>query len=904
VVFDRWMTLRWKSAAGLCAVLLTASCVVAQNGRPTPADPEKRQAESDPADNGASRPQPIERGKVADGDADATEQPSVGEVVPPGNGPRRADIPEGLVKIAFDDVSVDQTFDFISRYTGKVVIPIRPVTLRNTKITVVSEQPIPRTKALDMLFNTLRLNGIGIIENDDVIIIDQLNEIVRGGEMPLIPADQSIMHREDKGTIIVKIFRLQEADAEIVAEELGDSLPDYASLTVDPNSNQIVAVGDVGLCQHLQRLIDELDRNYALPVTQTYRLKYSDANEIANNIYDLFETDENAQGGRAGRTVGGRGRNGRRGGQANQSAQPTGGPPGPMIPLRVTVNVQQNTVTVKADRRVIDQISGLVQSQWDVPRPESTSKVYNLEYTDPLKVRDLLQTILGQGGGGGSAARGARQRAGGQGGGGRTDVSEVVGGIYNIEAYSDSNSIVVVSKTEQSLDFLDAIIEKIDRPTDIGMPVVVPLKHANAVELSEELNVLLSDAGSGLTLPRPQQGLSGQSIGDTGGGAGGAGGGAAPAGRQGDGQQNQIQFPWQQGGAAGGEGTEQSPPTSLVGKIRVVPVIRQNALSILCPPAFTDAVVNIVHQLDQPTRQVMISAVIAEVELGDDLELGLRFSSSDAISGDLPDFRLSGSGAIEGSEEDFLDNLFDTSVLDVNVSINALVQALQRETNIRILQEPRVFTADNQEAEFFDGQEVPVVENTQTTAEGTVNEQVQRVEVGVILNVRPRITAQGDVELEVFLELSSVSPQTGPDGGFIFDRRRTSTEVIIESGQTIVVSGILRDQESQIINKIPLLGDIPLLGELFKFRDQETRRSELVAFITPQVVERPDDNYTNYNAEELERLRQLTKPLREQKESLRDEPVRERMAPFRSEPTPTTRPTPDNHAGPSSQNNN
>jgi len=99
-------------------------------------------------------------------------------------------------------------------------------------------------------------------------------------------------------------------------------------------------------------------------------------------------------------------------------------------------------------------------------------------------------------------------------------------------------------------------------------------------------------------------------------------------------------------------------------------------------------------------------------------------------------------------------------------------------------------------------------------------------------------------------------------GGFILDRRQTKSRITVKNGQTIVLSGILTQQESTIRRRIPLLGDIPIIGELFTSRDNETTNSELFAFITPTVVNHPDENDGNYNADDLETLEKFDLPIK------------------------------------------
>jgi general secretion pathway protein D len=111
----------------------------------------------------------------------------------------------------------------------------------------------------------------------------------------------------------------------------------------------------------------------------------------------------------------------------------------------------------------------------------------------------------------------------------------------------------------------------------------------------------------------------------------------------------------------------------------------------------------------------------------------------------------------------------------------------------------------------------------------------------------------------------------------VFDRRETTTQIIVQDGQTIVISGILRDFESRVQRKVPLLGDIPLVGELFKSWENQTSRTELLAFITPIVVDNPQENDENFNERARKRLKDLSEPLKEQKRKEPEEQIRRRL---------------------------
>ncbi len=818
------------------------------------------------------RPEPIPASAVSlagfSGDEDLADLAFENTFVPVRNGPRRR--PSGADKVifAFRAAPIDELVPFIVQTTGKVVMPVRLSTLKNTKITLVTDEPLEPSRALDLLFESLRLHGVGVVETDDVIILDQLDNIGKSGALPVLSADEDVLGRTDRASMVIKIFRAVNTEASGIGDRILETFPDYATLTVDPNSNQIVVLGDIGLCQQVQKLIYELDNTYVVPRTRTFRLKYADANEIAQNITELFEQDSSPA-----RTTPARSRRqqqtGRRSSSSSTRRLTSTGGVGPTVELRLTVNVQQNAVTVQAEPAVIEEITELVENHWDLPRSPRTSKLYALKYTDPLKVRDLLQALLG--GGSGGAAQGGQRRGSGT-SRARSGIEQMVGGIYTIEAYPDSNSLIVLCKTEFSFDFLDDLIDSLDQPSDIGLPMLIELKHANAVTLAELLNIQLADGGGG-GMSIPDQGLRGREGGDTDGATGGGG-------REGTGPAGTMTFPWQNGRAR----EDQTPESSLIGKVRIVPVVRQNALSILAPPAHREALRELVEYYDRPGRQVMISVIIAEVALSDSLSLGLRLSSFDIDSPERPDNAILGTGAFSVTDEGgLLSRLFDTAVLSANFNINVFFQALAQNNRVRILQEPRIFTADNQEANFFDGRDVPFITNTTINSLGNPTDSFEYREVGVSLNVRPRITAHRHVDMEINLELSTISDER-LFGGAILDRRETTTRVVVKSGQTIVLSGILRDEESEIIRKVPFLGDIPLLGLLFQSRETETVRSELIAFITPYVVDNPDENDTNFNEAERQRLKDLSRPLKEQDDLLDNDRTRKRILPEPVEP--------------------
>ena len=748
--------------------------------------------------------------------------------------PLKVDIPAGLVILAFNEVPIEDTLGFIAQTTGKVVIPVSATSLRAKKITLRNNEPVDRTVALDLLFQAFRLNQIGVIERDDMIIIGPLDAMLSDiGDIPVLGVNDDVMNRQDRGTLVIKVFSIERTEAAVIGDRINELFPDYGSLTVYPVSNQIVLLGDIGLCQRIQDLINQLDKVWRSGEVKTFRLKYADASEISTNILDLFEE--------SGSSPVNTNRNQNRGNTAANTSNSD------KVELRLTVNMQQNSVTVQAEPDVMEDIEELILKEWDLPRPTETSKMYVLQYSDPIIIRNLLQEILGDGSSSNSGG-GAR---GGQ--AGRADVAEAMSGVYRFEAYPDKNALLVLSKTEESFAFLDSIIESLDMPSDVGLPRIVELKHADAVSLSEEINALLAAPGVSATIQRPDEGLSGEGFGSS----------AAATDNEAGGN---MSFPWQQGGA---NADDQSPESSLISKIRLVPIVRQNALAIVAPPEYMQHVLDVIEEFDRPARQVMISATIAAVTLTDDLELGLRWGNSviPSISGNS----IGVSGEFVGQSNGLLSGLFQNggAIMDVFGSVGIALDALSQLTNVRIIQQPRTFTSDNKESIFFNGREIPIKTTTNTTSSGLVEGGFDYRDVGVLLNVRPRITAHGDVDLTINVELSDQNG-TGVGDNPIFARRQIRSQIQLRDGQTVLIGGILKESEQKTKNKFPLLGDIPIIGALFTSVNNTTIREELLVFITPTIVSTLLDNNDNYNLEYLERLQEITLPVEDQVKNIKE----------------------------------
>jgi len=215
---------------------------------------------------------------------------------------------------------------------------------------------------------------------------------------------------------------------------------------------------------------------------------------------------------------------------------------------------------------------------------------------------------------------------------------------------------------------------------------------------------------------------------------------------------------------------------------------------------------------------------------------------------------------------------FDSSLLQIQTGddLGFFLQALSTDNSVRILQQPRVFTRDNKEAKFVAGQDVSIITgNTAGFGTAGTTQSFEQQFVGVGINVRPRITQDNNVAMEVEILLSNLSASTASfNSNPVIDRRQTNTNVTVKNGQTIVISGIRREQETKIDRRLPFIGDIPILGAAFSSTERQKEVVELVVFLVPVVVENPDANDSNFNETERERLKKLQEPLEQSSELL------------------------------------
>jgi len=269
-----------------------------------------------------------------------------------------------------------------------------------------------------------------------------------------------------------------------------------------------------------------------------------------------------------------------------------------------------------------------------------------------------------------------------------------------------------------------------------------------------------------------------------------------------------------------------------------------NALIIQAPPRQMQTLLSVVEQLDVRRSQVLVEGIIAEVTSDTAKELGVQWQTS--LPGGDGAFAGSRFGGVEsGPIDDPFDDEDSTSLLTgltlgyfSGGDIRGLLRALQSDQLTNVLSTPSLMTMDNAEAEIVVGQNVPFITgqftNNATTPDNPF-QTIERRDVGIILRVRPQINEGDAVRLDIEQEVSSIDRDaTGSD--LITNERSITTSVLVDDGQVIVLGGLIEENQQETAQKIPLLGDIPLVGNLFRNSRNDTTQTNLMVFLRPSIV--------------------------------------------------------------------
>jgi len=482
-----------------------------------------------------------------------------------------------------------------------------------------------------------------------------------------------------------------------------------------------------------------------------------------------------------------------------------------------------NTLILIDSRSNIDKVLRIL-GQIDREGTGDTMQIFSLKNASVTEIAKTLELLFKETGAPQVARRGRATRPVVTGGNAPRFIPDV-----------RTNILIVVAGQEAMTDIAD-LIGKLDIPTPSGTGKinVYYLENADAEEISKVL--------ASLTEQRP--------------------GGTPQAPRQGATIKGVI-------------------AAELEGGVKITADKATNSLIIIASLNDYQTIVDVIKKLDIRRRQVYVEALIMEVNLDNARDLGIEFRAAAEINND--------GAVVGGTNFNFAGNLNElllslatgnpllfsgTGLLAAGIAgnvtlpdgteipaITAVLRAAQTANNINILSTPHLLTLDNKEAEIIVAENIPFItsQSRDTTNLSNVINTVERKDVGIILRFTPRINESDFVSLEIYQESSAVKDisllQTSTVGPTT-TKRSASTSVLVKNGDTVILGGMMQETVSNNESRVPLLGSIPILGNLFKFSSISRKKTNLLIFLTPHIIKSPEDMFevTTENQQKMDRF--------------------------------------------------
>lgn len=693
-----------------------------------------------------------------------------------------------------------------------------------------------------------------IDEHANQIIITDYNDNLRVAEELINALDTD--RPED---VAVRILALKHMSAQDLAKELaplyqkmsGKSPGNTIDVAADDRSNSLIILSSEADFNALARLIGALDTDDAKEkIMQTFVLKNADAQDVAKQLQDLGQNQDNS--------------NSRypfyfyNSDSSNSKAGKK---------MSVVADRRRNAVIVQAPPGEMEEVGKMV-AELDEPVPDDSlaPKIFRLKYVSAVDMEDVLNELFLKK----QQSRSYWDYYFDNGDSSSSNSGQDAGRLYGkvrITSEPYANAILVTSNSKENLAVVEQVLEQLDSPSEAGESTLhVPLMFAKASVLARNVNILFAKNGSPPLRASTQQPQNNNNN----------GGYNQQQQQQSDSSQSSFAlaqdikeegyYPWlggqadsSRGGGGGSDRNSPRPVSDLVGRVRAVADERGNALLVSANVHYFPQVLKLINELDAPSDQVLIEARIVEVSSDYLDKLGVRYSPDGTKVFTADDYDNSilahGSGNYQKGfgGPTTVNNLASTlspanlmaqvrsGVVESTVNIDFLVQFLRKTTDATVLGEPQININDNETGRLFVGQQVPVLTAQNNPALGGTSQNFVYKDVGVILEVTPHINSSGDVELKVHAESSTVVPGQIILGSAVFDTRNFQTDLTAKDGQTLVLGGIIQKQVSDTLRKTPILGSIPGLGWAFKKKDKTTTDVELMVFLRPRVVRNEKD---------------------------------------------------------------
>lgn len=595
----------------------------------------------------------------------------------------------------------------------------------------------------------------------------------------------------------------------------------------DERTNTLVIAGPVETLKVIDNLLKQLDvePSNALSEIRAFPLRYAVAESTAKLIESVFKSeDKDNQNSRYGYFFGP---------MMNQ-----GQDSGQQVKINVAFDERTNTVIVTAPPPTLKMIEGLLKDLDANPAVTAELKVFQLKHADAFLVSTLIEDTFNpkSADADNSIIRYFYYE-------GQTPAKK---GPKITAVSDDRTNSVIVTAPKELLKTVEELIDKLDsNPVSEETLFIYRLKNGQADNLELVLNTLFGN------ISQPQQQQQGQNgnqpfNGDQQQQQQNSGSGRSSRSRSSR-NGNNDRASNRRGGTRNSRGRngnnmpQLSPGltravTELSGEVFVVADLDTNALLVTTAAKYEHLVRQIIDELDRPVPQVLIKVLVAEVTHDNSSDLGVDFS--------ILNSRPGGFGQSYGTQFGAPTNPSGLVVRLVEPDITATLHALAQAGKLEVLSRPYVLASDNQLARITVGQQVPFITNSRVTDLGQTINTVEYDDIGIILYVTPHINPDGLVILDVAPEISSLSANSIPISNEvsvpIINTRSAESRVGVKTGNTIVIGGLMEDQKRSSVDKVPILGDIPLLNLIFSRQRVTKTKTELLIFLEPHVAQEPE----------------------------------------------------------------
>jgi general secretion pathway protein D len=728
--------------------------------------------------------------------------------------------PKTRLKLDYRNANVDMILSMYQKATGITIVKDPTLT---GGLTLTSASPVGLNDAFQILATTLSLKGFDMVKEGNLLVIKAKNKNAnQGGGRPTF--DPSM----------------------------------FAGLGGDGAQSQ--------------------------PKLQVYPIKYANASQLARVLNEVFTPSTGGTnpfarfgGGNPFQFRGGGG-----GGRGNfpGAGGAVGGNPfqgfnfgqGQQPNVRASSDDFSNSVIVNApenDQRQVAELIRQLDKQTDEP---IQSRVFKLQFAASDDLVPVIQNVL--------SANAPRGR-----GGATTQANQGPGAFLNAlrgqtagsgtvtsDPYTNS---LIVNATPENMALVTKVINELDVKIESqSSTVVIPLRNAKADDVAGLLNQAFGQrqgtgtnrAGGGNNAQnRNNQNRTNQNRANNGGG-----GLRSDNGTPGnDTMAQEIPLDLQDPNATSGElmtqvvaqgfggqfggqqqrrnqtGAQQTARDAngnvvnvrdLTGQVTTIADPNTNSIIVVTTPENADIIRGIIEQIDRIPEQVMIETIITEATLDASSKFGVEWKYAQTRPFGTPG--TTGTGGTGFGLQNANPALQGFSYTLTGGSLTAFLNLLQQDDKFRVLSTPRIFTSNNVQAEINISQSVPYITSSRQDANGNFTYNYTFTDIGIVLNVTPRITSNGYVTMEVSQTANDLVSFTD-FGAPVINKRQADTTVSVKDGETIILGGIIRTTVTASVKKIPLLGDLPVLGNLFKSTSRQNQKTELLVFLTPRIVRDP-----------------------------------------------------------------